>query len=56
MGDPYNLERFIDAQFPVYQQVCGELRAGCKSTHWLWFIFPRMAGLGQSATARKYMQ
>ncbi|HSB98197.1 MAG TPA: DUF1810 domain-containing protein [Spongiibacteraceae bacterium] len=54
MQDPYNLQRFIDAQQPLYKQVCAELRAGYKTTHWMWFIFPQIAGLGQSATARRY--
>jgi len=54
MQDPYNLQRFIDAQQPLYRQVCAELRAGRKTTHWMWFIFPQIAGLGQSATARRY--
>jgi uncharacterized protein (DUF1810 family) len=48
------LQRFIDAQDPVYAQVCDELRRGRKETHWMWFIFPQMRGLGQSAMAHKY--
>jgi uncharacterized protein (DUF1810 family) len=48
------LQRFIDAQDPVYAQVCDELRRGRKESHWMWFIFPQMRGLGQSAMAHKY--
>jgi uncharacterized protein (DUF1810 family) len=48
------LQRFIDAQDPVYAQVCDELRRGRKETHWMWFIFPQIRGLGQSAMAHKY--
>jgi uncharacterized protein (DUF1810 family) len=52
--DPYNLQRFIDAQHPIYGQVRDELQAGRKETHWMWFIFPQMQGLGTSTTAQKY--
>ena len=51
---PHNLQRFIDAQHPIYGQVRDELRAGQKETHWMWFIFPQIKGLGTSATAQKY--
>jgi len=54
MNDPHNLERFIDAQKPVFEQVCSELREGSKSSHWMWFIFPQIEGLGFSTTARKF--
>lgn len=54
MNDPHNLQRFVDAQNPVFEQVCAELRAGCKRSHWMWFIFPQIAGLGHSHMARKY--
>lgn len=54
MHDPYNLERFVTAQAPVYETVLAELRAGRKRTHWMWFIFPQLAGLGRSAMAQKY--
>ena len=54
MDDPLDLQRFVDAQAPVYQRVCGELRAGRKASHWMWFIFPQIAGLGASAMAQKY--
>jgi uncharacterized protein (DUF1810 family) len=53
-SDPHNLQRFIDAQHPIYGQVRDELQAGQKETHWMWFIFPQIAGLGASATAQKY--
>jgi uncharacterized protein (DUF1810 family) len=52
--DPHNLQRFIDAQHPIYGQVRDELQAGQKETHWMWFIFPQIKGLGTSATAQKY--
>ena len=48
------LQRFVVAQEPIYQQVVDELRAGRKRTHWMWFIFPQIAGLGHSATARHF--
>jgi uncharacterized protein (DUF1810 family) len=54
MNDPYNLQRFIDAQDPLYAQICAELRQGQKLTHWMWFVFPQIAGLGHSAMARNY--
>jgi uncharacterized protein (DUF1810 family) len=50
----YRLERFIDAQEPVYPQVLAELRRGEKRSHWMWFIFPQYAGLGRSETAQYY--
>jgi len=49
-----NLERFITAQAPVYAQALAELRAGQKQTHWMWFVFPQMMGLGQSSASRAY--
>jgi uncharacterized protein (DUF1810 family) len=52
--DPYNLQRFIDAQTSVIDQVRDELRRGRKSSHWMWFIFPQIEGLGRSTTARFY--
>jgi len=52
--DPYNMRRFLDAQDPVYAQVCSELRAGRKRSHWMWFIFPQIQGLGYSPLARKF--
>jgi uncharacterized protein (DUF1810 family) len=53
-SDPHNLQRFLDAQHPIYGQVRDELQAGQKETHWMWFIFPQIKGLGRSATAEKY--
>jgi len=53
-NDPHNLNRFVDAQQPVYEQVCEELRAGHKQSHWMWFIFPQMKGLGHSGMADYY--
>jgi uncharacterized protein (DUF1810 family) len=52
--DPHNLQRFVDAQAPVYEQVCAELRAGRKTSHWIWFIFPQIAGLGYSPMAQRF--
>jgi uncharacterized protein (DUF1810 family) len=53
-ADPYNLQRFVDAQHPIYAEVVDELQAGRKETHWMWFIFPQIKGLGTSPTAQKY--
>lgn len=50
----WDLERFVTAQEPVYETVLAELRAGQKQGHWMWFVFPQLAGLGRSATARHY--
>jgi uncharacterized protein (DUF1810 family) len=52
--DPYNLKRFLDAQRGVYEQVERELRAGRKASHWMWFVFPQIKGLGHSAMAQKF--
>jgi uncharacterized protein (DUF1810 family) len=49
-----DLQRFVDAQNGVYEQVCSELRKGHKRGHWMWFIFPQIKGLGYSATSNKY--
>jgi uncharacterized protein (DUF1810 family) len=54
MTDPWNLQRFAEAQEPVYQQVCRELKAGRKASHWMWFVFPQIAGLGQSTTSVRF--
>ena len=54
MSDPSNLDRFVQAQNPVLDQVRAELGAGCKRTHWMWFVFPQLSGLGHSPTARYY--
>jgi uncharacterized protein (DUF1810 family) len=51
MEDPFNLERFVSAQAAVFEQVLAELRGGDKRTHWIWFIFPQMKGLGRSPQA-----
>ena len=53
-GDPHDLQRFVDAQQPVYGRVCAELRAGDKRSHWMWFVFPQIAGLGTSPMAQRY--
>jgi uncharacterized protein (DUF1810 family) len=54
--DPYDLQRFVTAQDAggTYQQALAELRAGRKTSHWMWFVFPQIAGLGYSPTARAY--
>src|SRR5262249_17981338 len=52
--DPYNLQRFVDAQARVYENVRAELRQGRKRSHWMWFIFPQIAGLGHSAISVRY--
>jgi uncharacterized protein (DUF1810 family) len=54
MADPHDLERFVAAQAGVYARALAELEAGRKESHWMWFIFPQIAGLGRSATARLY--
>ena len=54
MEDFYSLQHFVDAQNPVYSQVCAELRKGNKRGHWMWFIFPQLRGLGHSAMANRY--
>ncbi|MGE0219997.1 DUF1810 domain-containing protein [Mycolicibacterium sp.] len=52
--DTFDLQRFVDAQDRVYPTVCAELRAGAKRSHWIWFVFPQLRGLGRSATAEFY--
>ena len=52
IDDPHDLARFVAAQEPVFAQVLAELRAGAKSSHWMWFVFPQLKALGRSATAR----
>ena len=52
--DPFTLQRFVDAQQPVYAQVTAELAAGAKTSHWMWFVFPQLKALGRSATALHY--
>lgn len=54
MADAYNLQRFLDAQERIYHTVLAELRAGRKSSHWIWFIFPQIAGLGHSGMAQQF--
>lgn len=52
--DPHDLERFATAQAPVFKRVLEELRRGRKATHWMWFVFPQIAGLGSSPMSRRY--
>ncbi len=54
MRDPYHLERFVQAQQAVFDQVVEELRDGRKRSHWMWFVFPQIKGLGRSEMARHY--
>ena len=54
MNDPYDLQRFVDAQRMVYANVVAELRQGKKRSHWMWFIFPQVVGLGSSPTAERF--
>ena len=53
-ADPHDLRRFVDAQATLYAQVRDELAAGRKRSHWMWFVFPQLRGLGQSAMAHRY--
>jgi uncharacterized protein (DUF1810 family) len=53
-NDPYDLNRFLSAQEGVYERALKELKAGEKRTHWMWFIFPQIEGLGHSPTAKRY--
>lgn len=53
-GDPFDLERFVAAQATVYDTALAELRAGRKTTHWIWFVLPQLRGLGHSERARHY--
>ncbi|AKK28061.1 DUF1810 domain-containing protein [Mycobacterium sp. EPa45] len=52
--DPFDLQRFVDAQDRAYDRVLAELRAGAKRSHWIWFIFPQLAALGSSSTAKLF--
>ncbi len=54
MSDPFDLQRFVDAQRDSYDTALAELRAGRKRSHWMWFVFPQIAGLGRSATAQHF--
>ena len=53
IDDPFSLQRFVKAQQDVYADVCAELRAGAKQSHWMWFIFPQIEGLGSSSMAKQ---
>jgi uncharacterized protein (DUF1810 family) len=53
-GDPFDLHRFVDAQAGVYDTVREELRAGRKRSHWMWYVFPQLRGLGRSPTAVRF--
>lgn len=53
-SDPYGLQRFVEAQDPVIDEVRKELRSGRKRTHWMWFVFPQMEGLGSSQMSQRY--
>ena len=54
MSDLFNLQRFVDAQHSAYATARAELQNGRKTSHWMWFVFPQLKGLGSSATAQKY--
>lgn len=54
MHDPFNLLRFVEAQRPVFTRAMEELRAGHKTSHWMWFIFPQLHGLGHSEIAKRF--
>ncbi len=54
MVDPCDLQRFVEAQSPVYSQVCAELAAGAKTSHWMWFVFPQLKALGRSVVAQHF--
>lgn len=54
MSDPFDLRRFVDAQAHTYDQALAELRAGSKRSHWMWFVFPQIAGLGRSGMAQRF--
>jgi uncharacterized protein (DUF1810 family) len=53
-ADPHNLQHFLDAQATSYDRACREIAAGAKQSHWIWYIFPQMRGLGRSPTAVHY--
>ncbi len=53
-SDPFDLERFVEAQSETYESAVAEIRAGRKQSHWMWFVFPQLHGLGYSAMARRY--
>ena len=54
VADPFDLERFVRAQAPDYDRVLSELRNGAKRSHWMWYIFPQIEGLGQSPMSHRY--
>jgi uncharacterized protein (DUF1810 family) len=54
VSEPYDLERFVQAQEGVYDVAMEELRRGRKTSHWMWFVFPQIAGLGRSPMAQRY--
>jgi uncharacterized protein (DUF1810 family) len=54
MNDPYDLKRFVDAQHMVHSRVIAELSQGRKQSHWMWFIFPQITGLGVGAMAQRF--
>lgn len=54
IDDPFNLNRFISAQNKVYDRVLAELNSGQKRSHWMWYVFPQLGGLGHSTTAKHY--
>ncbi len=53
-GDPHDLQRFLDAQEANHADALAEIRSGKKRTHWMWYVFPQIAGLGFSSTAQHY--
>lgn len=54
MQDTFNLSCFVEALRPVFSRVMDELRAGCKASHWMWFVFPQLQGLGRSHMAGRF--
>ncbi|MGM0586368.1 MAG: DUF1810 family protein, partial [Pseudomonadota bacterium] len=54
MSGEFDLARFVEAQEGVHERALAELRAGAKRTHWMWFVFPQLEGLGRSPTAQRY--
>jgi uncharacterized protein (DUF1810 family) len=54
MKDPFNLQRFVDAQSHVFNDVLSELRSGRKTSHWMWFIFPQIQGLGRTSVSKEF--
>lgn len=54
MDDPFHLQRFVDAQDDIYETALCELRQGRKQTHWMWFVFPQIAGLGHSSMTQRF--